>query len=220
MDYRNFIFILEMFPPLDFQYLKQIKVIIMKKNDLDRIIIDLSMDKESALEELFLYFYPRLFYFSKKFLKIEEGIDDILQEVFVKIWHNRKNIKSTETFNSFIFTITRNHLINELRRRLNNQKIRDEIQKLSIAEEYDVLEQLQFKYLKEEIDKVVDKLPVRQKEIFLLSRQEGLSYKEIAIQLNITTKTVEYHINRATTFVKEKLNSLGLMSQLCFYLFY
>ena len=75
MDYRNFIFILEMFSPLDFQYLKQIKGIIVKKNDLDRIIIDLSVDKESALEELFLYFYPRLFYFSKKFLKIEEGIE-------------------------------------------------------------------------------------------------------------------------------------------------
>lgn len=192
----------------------------MGKIDLDKIITDLTSEKDSSLEELFNYYYPRLYNFSKSFLKIEESIDDILQEVFIKVWQNRKNIKSKDTFNAYIFTITRNLLLNELRSRLNNQKTRVEIQKLSVAEEYESFEQTEYEDLKEKIEKVIDELPSRQKEIFMLSRTEGLSHKEIAEKLQITTKTVEYHITQSTAFIKQKLKSLGLMSLLCFYLFF
>ena len=115
-----------------------------EKLDLHRIVIELSEDNDSSLEELFNYYYPRLFNFSKSFLKIEDGIDDILQEVFVKIWQNRKSIKNTATFNSYIFTITRNLLLNELRSRLNNQNIKEEIRKLSVAPEYSLMEQIEY----------------------------------------------------------------------------
>jgi len=64
------------------------------KIDLDKIIAALANDNEVPMEELFNYYYPRLFNFSGKFLKIEDGIDDIIQEVFVKIWQNRKKINS------------------------------------------------------------------------------------------------------------------------------
>lgn len=192
----------------------------VEKIDLDKIITELTQEKDSSLEELFNYYYPRLYNFSKSFLKIEEGIDDILQEVFIKIWQNRKNIKSKATFNAYIFTITRNLLLNELRSRLNNQKTRVEIQKLSVAEEYESFEQTEYEDLKGKIEKVIDELPTRQKEIFMLSRTEGLSHKEIAEKLHITTKTVEYHITQSTAFIKQKLKSLGIMSLLCFYLFF
>jgi RNA polymerase sigma-70 factor (ECF subfamily) len=68
------------------------------KLKLNIILKKLSQDDKTALEQLFNYFYPRLYNFSKAFLKLEEGIDDILQEVFLKIWQNRKTIKNTETF--------------------------------------------------------------------------------------------------------------------------
>ncbi len=106
------------------------------KLNLERIIAGLARDDDAPLRELFDYYYPRLYNFSRSFLKIEDGIDDILQEVFLKIWKNRKKIKSSETFNSFIFTITRNLLLNELRSRLNNQTLKEEIRKLSTAREY------------------------------------------------------------------------------------
>lgn len=66
----------------------------MTKIDLTKILSELAKDNEAPLEDLFDYYYPRLYNFSKSFLKIEDGIDDILQEVFVKIWQNRKKIKS------------------------------------------------------------------------------------------------------------------------------
>lgn len=191
-----------------------------EKVNLNRLVHELSNDNDSSFEELFNYYYPRLFNFSKSFLKIEDGIDDILQEVFVKIWRNRKNIKSPDTFNSYIFTVTRNLLLNELRSRLNKQNIKEEISKLSVAPEYSMLEQIEYRDLKEKVDNIVDELPKRQKEIFVLSRTEGLSHKEIAEELKISTKTVEYHIALSVRFLKGRFRDLGLVSLLYFNLFF
>jgi RNA polymerase sigma-70 factor (ECF subfamily) len=105
--------------------------------NLDLVLQKLANDDTKALEELFNYYYPRLYHFSKSFLKLEDGIDDILQVVFVKIWNNRTNIRSAGTFSTFIFTVTRNLLLNELRRRLNHIKIKEEIYGLSVSEESD-----------------------------------------------------------------------------------
>jgi RNA polymerase sigma-70 factor, ECF subfamily len=69
---------------------------------LEKVYHDLSGDNKLALEQLFDHFYPRLYNFSRSFLKLEDGIDDILQEVFIKIWQNRNNINSAATFNSYI----------------------------------------------------------------------------------------------------------------------
>jgi len=190
-----------------------------EKFNLKRILKELSKDHESPLEELFNYYYPRLFEFSRSFLKLEQGIDDILQEVFIRIWQNRKKIKDPATFNSYIFTITRNLLLNELRSRLNQESLKDEIRQLSTAQEYTSLDQIQYKDLKNRVDEIIGELPERQKEIFILSRTEGLSHKEIAEKLQITTKTVEYHISLAIKFLKTNLNGHALMVLLLFYLY-
>ena len=187
--------------------------------NLDLVLQKLANDDTKALEELFNCYYPRLYQFSRSFLKLEDGIEDILQEVFVKIWNNRDNIRSAETFNPFIFTMTRNLLLNELRRRLNNKKIKDEILQLTVLEEEQSFEKLEYGELKEAVDRVISNLPGKQREVFLLSRQEGLSHKEIAEKLNISTKTVEYHIHQSTNTIKENLRQLGLISLLYIYLF-
>jgi len=185
----------------------------MKKPfELEIVLLQLAEDNPSAIEELYNFYYPRLYHFSKTFLKLEEGIDDILQEVFIKIWENRIKIKTSSTFNAFIFTITRNLLLNELRSRLNNQKIKEEVGKMAIPIEYSFIEQSEYLDLKEKVDKAIDGLPVRQKEIFTLSRIYGYSHKEIAEKLNITTKAVEFHISKAIVLLKKKLLSFELVS--------
>jgi RNA polymerase sigma-70 factor (ECF subfamily) len=173
---------------------------------LEKVLTGLSEEQESSLEELFNYYYPRLYDFSKSFLKLEQGIDDILQEVFIRIWHNRKKISDPGTFNSFIFTITRNLLLNELRSRLNHTNLKEEIRKLSLAQEYTISGESDYKDLKNRVDKLISELPERQKEVFILSRTEGLSHKEIASKLEITPKTVEYHISLAIKSLKVKLS--------------
>jgi RNA polymerase sigma-70 factor, ECF subfamily len=175
--------------------------------DLEMILIHLAEGNPSAIEDLYNVYYSKLYNFSKKFLKLDEGIDDILQEVFLKIWQNRKHIKSFDTFNAFIFTITRNLLLNELRNRLNDHKMKEKIGKLAVSIEYSFIEQSEYRDLKEKVEMAIDELPSRQKEIFTLSRIQGYSHKEIAETLQITTKTVEFHLAKSLVILRKRLMS-------------
>ncbi|MFY9152671.1 MAG: RNA polymerase sigma-70 factor [Prolixibacteraceae bacterium] len=193
----------------------------MKKTfELEIVLLQLADGIPAAIEELYYFYYPRLYNFSKKILKLEDGIDDILQEVFIKIWQNKQNIRTSATFNAFIFTITRNLLLNELRSRLNNQKIKEKVGKLAIAVEYSFFEQTEYHDLKEKVDLAINELPIRQKEIFILSRIDGFSHKEIAEKLAINSKTVEYHIAKAIILLKRKLVNFELVSILFFFCSY
>jgi RNA polymerase sigma-70 factor, ECF subfamily len=185
----------------------------------ENIIHRLRKDDKSAVDELFGYYYPRLYHFSKSILKIENDIDDILQEVFVKIWINRQKISNAETFNAYIFTITKNEVLNLIRSKLKDNAFKDKLYLKSVAKEYQYQNQLEFDEIKTGIDHIVEGLPEKRQQIFILSRTEGLSNKEIAQQLNISEKTVEDHITHAIKYIKRSLKDMGIIPLLYFYLF-
>ena len=187
--------------------------------ETEEIIRRLKTDDKSAVDELFNCYYNRLFHFSKSILKIESNIDDILQEVFVKIWLNRLKISNTETFNSYIFTITKNEVLNLIRANLKENSLRAEIYVRSVAEEYQTQNPLEFDEIKSAIDKIIATLPEKRQLVFKLSRTEGLPNKEIAHQLGISEKTVEDHITHAIRHIKNSLTEMGVLSLLYFYLF-
>jgi RNA polymerase sigma-70 factor (ECF subfamily) len=186
---------------------------------IEEIIRRLKKDDKSAVDELFSYYYPRLYHFSKSILKIENEIDDILQEVFVKIWLNRQKIGNAETFNAYIFTITKNEVLNLIRNNLKDQTFKDELYLRTVAEEYQTQNLIEFDEIKMGIDKIVTSLPEKRQQVFILSRTEGLSNKEIAQQLNISEKTVEDHITHAIKYIKNSMKEMGIISLLYFYLF-
>jgi len=194
------------------------KMKVMTNFNTEEIILRLKREDKSAMDELFQYYYPRLFHFSRSILKMENEID-ILQDVFVKIWLNRFKIGNTATFNSYIFTITKNEVLNFLRSKLKDQKFKDELFLRSVAEEYQNPNSLEFKEIKAGIDKIVEGLPEKRRQVFILSRTEGLSNKEIALQMNISEKTVEDHITHAIKHLKLTMKDMSIVSLLYFYLF-
>ena len=188
-------------------------------SDTEDIIHRLKKNEEPAIDELYAYFYPRLYRFSKSILKIEHEIDDVIQEVFVKIWLNRHKIGKAETFNSFIFTITKNEVLNLIRSKVKDRTFRDELFKRSVAKEYHDQDNIEFNEIKACIDKSIAGLPERRSLVFNLSRNEGLSNKEIAKQLNISEKTVEDHITHALKSVRGSMKEMEFIFLLYFYLF-
>ena len=198
----------------------------MEKNRLltlyetEEIIRRLKNEDKSAVDELFGYYYPRLYHFSKSILKIENDIDDILQEVFVKIWLNRHKIGNPETFNAYIFTITKNELLNLIRANIRDQAFRDKLFLRSVAEEYQQQSELEFDEIRSGIARIVERLPEKRQQVFVLSRTEGLSNKEIAQQLNISEKTVEDHITHAIRQIRNSIKEMGILSLLYFHLFF
>lgn len=191
----------------------------MTNDETAEIIRRLKKDDKSAVDDLFEHYYPRLHHFSKSILKIEYEIDDILQEVFVKIWLNRQKIGNAETFNSYIFTITKNEVLNLIRKNIKDQTFRDELFLHSVAEEYQPQSECEFDEIKATIEKIVSNLPEKRRQVFVLSRTEGLSNKEIAQQLNISEKTVEDHITHAIKYLKNSMKEMGIIALLYCYLF-
>ena len=195
------------------------KIKVIASINTEEIIRRLKREDKSAMDELFQYYYPRLYHFSKSILKIENEIDDTLQDVFVKIWLNRHKISSAETFNSYIFTITKNEVLNLIRSNLRDHSFKEELFLRSVAEEYQTPNSVEFNEIKAGIDKIVESLPEKRKQVFILSRTEGLSNKEIAQQMNISEKTVEDHVTHAIKHLKKTMKDMGMVSILYFYLF-
>ena len=191
---------------------------VLTLSDTEEIISRLKNEDKSVVDVLFAYYYPRLYHFSKSILKLENEIDDILQEVFVKIWLNRQKIGNPETFNAYIYTITKNEVLSHLRNNLRDHTFRDHLFLHAVAEEYQSSTPLEYEEIKTGIDKIVANLPDKRRRVFILSRTEGLSNKEIAHQLNISEKTVEDHITHAIRQIKNSMKEVGIFSLLYCYL--
>jgi RNA polymerase sigma-70 factor (family 1) len=159
------------------------------------------LKEEKMFELVFKSYFPRLKAFARKFVSDDSIAEDVVQEVFLKVWENRNQIKG-DTFHSYIFTITRNLCINYLKRgKILHIYTGEEalpLEGLFYADFFSDPHQLTiYNELKNEIAKVFETLPIQTKTVFELSRFKGLKNQEIAVQLGISTRTVEKHITRA-----------------------
>lgn len=192
----------------------------MHDNDnLNTIVKRLAGDDKKALDEIYNYYCPRLYAFSKKFLKVEDDINDILQDVFIKLWENRKNIKNVETFNAWIFTITKNTVISYFREKIKLTEFESRVREMATSEGYLTDTTAEYEDIKEKVGQLIEQLPEKRKQIFKLSREQGLSNKEIATEMGISVKTVEDHIMHAIRFLKNNLKTLDIITLLYLALF-
>jgi RNA polymerase sigma-70 factor, ECF subfamily len=192
----------------------------VKPANLETILVDLANEDKHAFDELYRLYYPKLYIYSKSFLKIDSGIDDILQEVFVKVWMNRQNIKKVETYNAFLYTVTKNTLLNEIRSRLKSEEFRTDLFYKSVAAEFITQQAVEYNDIKRQLDQLVLQLPEKRRKIYLMSREEGKPNAEIAAELGISVKTVEDHMTHSLRFLKDRLRSLGLAFALFCNLFF
>ena len=115
-----------------------------------------------------------------RYIKVEVDAEGIVQEVFIKIWESRNKIDTHASFESFLFTIAYNSTISLLRKRANEQKYLEHLKSIQqIQKASDLIDEIQFKELNEKVKMVLNELTPRQKEIFQLSREEGLTHNEI-----------------------------------------
>lgn len=173
-----------------------------------------------AFDIIYKKYSRRLYGFVFSYVKHEIDTEDIVQEVFVKIWQSRDKINLYSSFESFLFTVAHNATINLLRKRSIEKKYVDHIKSLQNTKEtYDLIDEIHYNELKSKFQNLFNELTPRQKEIFQLSREEGLSHKEIAKKLGISTNTVKNHLVTTLSFFKRKLNNGLFMSGLFINLF-
>ncbi|SHF94431.1 RNA polymerase sigma-70 factor, ECF subfamily [Mariniphaga anaerophila] len=173
-----------------------------------------------AFYQLYERYSRRLYGFVLRYIKQEADAEEIVQEVFVKIWEARNKIDVYSSFESFLFTIAYNTTISLFRKRATEKKYLEHLKMLQQAgASPDLNDEVQFNELNGQVQSLLNELTPRQKEIFLLSRDEGLTHEEIAKKLNISALTVKKHVANSLAFLKSRMDSSLMYSLLFAYLF-
>ncbi len=160
---------------------------------------------EHAFAEIHSRYKAVLFLHALRMLDSEDEAKDIVQELFTTLWLRRTSISLTSSLSAYLYSAIRNRVLDSLARKKTEEKY---IRSLAafIEEGENITDQeIRQKELSTFIEREVSLLPARMREIFELSRNENLSYKEIAEELNISDKTVKKQVSNALIILRKKL---------------
>lgn len=168
-------------------------------------VVSAELADEQAFEALFKAQYSALCGYANLYLNDLDAAEDLVQDVFCKLWKNRVDTAFRTSVKSYLFRAVRNACLNLI----DHQKVREEYFRymrtdlpggpVSDGDESGVSE------LEDRIRRAIDALPPERRKIFILSRYEGLRYKEIAERQGISVKTVENQMGKALAFLREEL---------------
>jgi len=168
------------------------------------LLAQLEKDSSEAFEELYIRYKEKLRSFCVFLLKSETVAQDIVQEVFIKIWLNRKQLNTGQSFSYYIYTLARNQSFNELR----SAKRKELMENMLLCQQTEMDEtsapdtKMIFDEYQKMLEKAIASLPEQKRKIYQLSRDEGLSHKEIATKMGLSPHTVQSHISDSLRFIK------------------
>jgi RNA polymerase sigma-70 factor (family 1) len=169
-----------------------------------QLVRSLSKGDLSAFNTLYYKYSGRLYYFALGYLKSEAEAEELVQEVFTIIWEKRTTLKEELSFKSFLFTIT----FNIIRKHFRARTYLSDYFKTLINDDLDLqtTQKINYDSFYNYLRDLVDQMPDRRREIFIKSRFDGLSVKEISEVLHISHKTVENQLTDALKFLRININ--------------
>lgn len=171
-----------------------------------------------AFDQVFKKYGNRLFGFALSYLKSKEETEGLVQNVFLKLWENRKKLKQESSLKSYLFTIAYHQMCQIFRKKQIHEKfLKEKITSVDTAT--DLEEMLEYKATLEQIEKLINKLPEKQRLVFIKSRNEGKSSKEIAAEMNLAPGTVDNLISLALKFLRQHLSDASFCVLLFFAFF-
>jgi len=163
---------------------------------------DLKDGRRDAFDFIYARYSKMLLPKMQRMVKLNEVVDELLQDVFLKVWLNRAKIDLDQSFKGWIFTIAQNTVYGYYRRLAQDVKMQKHLLE-TFAEFYDQTEDYIFnKERVELLNQAIEKLPAQRKEIFKLCRIEGKSYHEAAEILSLSPSTVSNQLVSATKYIK------------------
>ena len=176
------------------------------------LIQQLKDGNEKVFEQIVKSYWPRLYAFANIYVINKEAAKEIVQDTFLVLWSQRKYLEDNTCLITYLMVVGRNKCLNYLKSLQLHTIPIDDLNEYTVYQrsnvyvlEDDSLEILITKELAQAITTSLEKLPTQTKEIFMLSRYNGLKNKEIADQLGISTKSVEYHITNTLKQLKNDL---------------
>jgi RNA polymerase sigma-70 factor (ECF subfamily) len=173
-----------------------------------QLLVQAASGDERAFAELFHAYRNKLYSFVCDMTGVDLRGEDVVQEVFLKIWQQRAGLRDVENFNAYIFRMCRNYVIDQLRKRSRETVLHSSLFRPdngSVVE--DPEDTLLRKEVRQKLQEAIDQLPPQQQRIFLLHKEKGLQHQEIAVQLGLSVSTVQNHLFRAVGNIREFLNT-------------
>ena len=164
----------------------------------------------NAFDQVYLKYAGRLYAFSLKYLKSKEEAEELVQSVFLKVWENQRNLKSDSSFKSYLFTIAYNEICNLFRQRSYLRKFIESSLISNHEASGETEAQIDAQFVQEQVNRILTKLPEKQRIIFMKSRQEGKSTKDIAAELGLSAGTVDNYLSDALKFIRNHLKDKNL----------
>ncbi len=176
-------------------------------------------NNSKAFKQLFEKYYSRLCHFSHRYVKSTDLSKEVVSEVFVNIWLNRDKLNINTSLKSYLYKATRNRSINYVikeQKYWENLDINDFENNLTTNNSPNDI--LDLKELEKIVESIVKKLPPRRQLVFRLNRIDGLTNKEIAELLSISTNTVQNHMIKAMEYIISQYPKIQSLFIICFYI--
>ena len=177
----------------------------------DKILFEkISEGNEQAFRFIFESYHQRMLLFARKLVQCPYAAEEIVQEVFIRLWENRFMLRDVKNPADYIFIVVRNHTLNYLRSMLKEYEYREHLWNALEIRAVNADELLEAEETEQLLQKILAKLSSRQQEIFRMSRDLGLSHKEIADELQISPSTVKKHVADSIKIIKTYAKQAGL----------
>ena len=167
------------------------------------LIKGLKRGHSDSFRSLFVFYYPKFLAFATGLLKDRTAAEDILQEVFLKVWIKRETLDENKSMNNFLFVLTKNAVISYVSRRVKGRmsiETATGIEGRESTEETVAGDEVGIRLLK-----LIEMMPEKRRKAFIFSRFAGMSNKEIAEKMGISIHTVNRHLTMALSDLKEGL---------------
>jgi RNA polymerase sigma-70 factor (ECF subfamily) len=170
------------------------------------LLLLLKQGSQYAFEQLYLAYSKRIFGNIIRLVRSTDTAQELLQDIFLKLWNNREQIDPDQSFRSWLFRIAENTAYDFFRRAARDEKIKRELLKAAVSMYHHVEEALYTKENVHIIQSAIEALPAQRKKVFHLCKIDGRSYEDVSAQLGISTSTISDHIVKATRFIREYLS--------------
>lgn len=169
-----------------------------------KIISEIKEGNAGAYEELFFLYYGSLCRFAYRFVKSSVESEDLVQEVFIRIWEQRKGLKEDKSIKSYLYIMVKNEALDFIKhQKMVLRKQPDLKESLDFISRAEYEEGLIGDKFKNHVQKTIENLPAKTKQIYKLNKQDGFTYKEIAEILELSEKSIEYHIGKAFQIIRD-----------------
>jgi len=190
-------------------------VIDQKSYEERKCLVALSTGDFNAFNILYEKYHRALYFFALKLSKNQHEAEELVQSVFVTVWETRQTIDPEKSFSAYLFSIARNRFYDMLRKRVIESCYADYILQQNILMASDLEKKIEDREINEIINKLLQQVPERRLEIYRMSREENLSYKQIAEKLQISENTVDTQIRNVLNFLRKELPKYLKMLFLC-----